>query len=143
MPSITREQAARWNAKAQNGFTFDVQKYVMWGDKTLHRVVELDGGDRMEIRLLYQEEHERKTNQYDCHWTVRTGRYIPTVHLTRWHPSGTAWTSHGLGDWITIGEPQTSKKFDVLCKLSATIDAAAMIGELGKHQQRFGGVLTA
>jgi len=141
MPSITREQAARWNAKAQNGFTFDVRKYVTFGDKTLHRIVELDGGDQLEIVLLYTEERRKKTNEYGCSWTVATGRHIPTVHLTRWHPSGLAWTSSGLGDWITVGEPQTSKKFDVLCKLSGQIDAAEMVHELGKHQQDFGGVL--
>lgn len=141
MPSITREQAARWNAKARNGFTFDVQKYVVWGEKTLHQIIDLGDGDRMEIRLLYQEEYERKTNEHGCSWNVRTGRYLPTVHLTRWHPSGAAWTSQGLGDWITAGEPQTSKKFDVLCKLSGQIDAAKMVLELGKHQQSFGGVL--
>lgn len=142
MPSITREQAARWNAKAQNGFTLDVRYYVIHGEKTLHQVIDLDGGDKMEVRLLYEEERRKKTNEFGCTWTVRTGRYLPTVHLTRWHPSGTAWTSQGLGDWITIGEPQTAKKFDVLCKLSATVDASAMIGELGKHQP-FSGGLTA
>lgn len=141
MPSITREQAARWNAKARNGFTLDVRYYVMHGEKTLHQVIDLDGGDKMEVRLLYEEERRKKTNEYGCSWTVTTGRYLPTVHLTRWHPSGAAWTSSGLGDWITAGEPQTSKKFDVLCKLSGQIDAAKMVLELGKHQQSFGGVL--
>lgn len=141
MPSITREQAARWNAKARNGFSFDVRYYAMHGEKTLHQIIDLDGGDKMEIRLLYEAERRKKTNEFGCSWTVTTGRYLPTVHLTRWHPSGAAWTSRGLGDWITIGEPQDAKKYDVLCKLSATVDAGKMVHELGKHQQTFGGVL--
>lgn len=141
MPSITREQAARWNAKARNGFTFDVRKYVVWGEKTLHQIIDLGDGDRMEIRLLYQEEYERKTNEHGCSWNVRTGRFLPHVHLTRWHPTATAWTSHGLGDWIPVGEPQTSKKYDVLCKLSATINAGKMVGELGKHPKYIPGLI--
>ena len=32
MPSVTREQVNKWNAKLQNGFRFDIQRYVVWGE---------------------------------------------------------------------------------------------------------------
>ena len=144
MPKLTRDQFNRWNAKAQNGFTFDVQKYVAWGDKTLHKVVDLDNGDRMEVRILYTNEYVRKQNFAGQSFNVRTGRFVPAVHLTRWQPSQFGgYMSHGLGDYITIGEPQDKQKYDVLCKLSASVDADKLVSELGKHTETFGGVVVA
>ena len=37
MPSVTREQVNKWNAKLQNGFRFDIQRYVVWGEKQIKK----------------------------------------------------------------------------------------------------------
>ena len=44
MPSVTREQVNKWNAKLQNGFRFDIQRYVVWGEKQIKKSIELADG---------------------------------------------------------------------------------------------------
>lgn len=125
MPSITREQYRKWNAKALGGFAFDYRDYVIWGTKTLRRIVGLDNGDKLEIRLLFQPESITKRNEYGIRYTLETGRHIPTMHVSRWQPGNTedVWTSHGLGKYITLGEAVPKKQYELLCKLSGTVEA--------------------
>ena len=54
MPSVTREQVNKWNAKLQNGFRFDIQRYVVWGEKQIKKSIELADG-----RILTAEIHFR------------------------------------------------------------------------------------
>ena len=54
MPSVTREQVNKWNAKLQNGFRFDIQRYVVWGEKQIQKSIELADG-----RILTAEIHFR------------------------------------------------------------------------------------
>ena len=126
MPKLTREQYNKWNAKATNGFSFDIQDYVFRGEKTLTRRIPIDEDHYTELHLMYRDEYITKTNEHGCRWNVTTGRQIPTLHVSKWTRglSGEVYTSSGMGDWITVGEPQTSKKYDVLCKIAETIDAS-------------------
>lgn len=125
MPNITREQFERWNAKAQGGFVFDIRQYAIWGEKTLRRIVGLQNGDKLEFRLLFQPENVTKRNEYGVRYTLETGRHIPTMHVSRWQPGNTegVWTSHGLGKYITLGEAVPKKQYELLCKLSGTVEA--------------------
>lgn len=54
MPSVTREQVNKWNAKLQNGFRFDIQRYVVWGEKQIKKSIELaDGMKNTIVRCLH------------------------------------------------------------------------------------------
>ena len=125
MPRITREQFNRWNAKAQGGFKFDLRHYVTWGEKTLVKTIERDGGDVLEIRLAYEDEYETRHSAAGCRYRVETGRHIPVMHMQYWTPSSTpgVYTSRDLGQTQQIGDPQKTKSYDVLCKKSAVYGA--------------------
>ena len=133
MPSITREQFNRWNAKAVNGFAFDLQTYCVWGEKSLCRYIHLDDDHKVELHVEYRDEYETRTSPYGCKYQMPTGRHIPELHVSAWTRSASGsgmFVSHGLGRWFKIGEPQTSKKYDVLCKLAATINADDYVKEV-------------
>ncbi len=122
MAKITREQFNKWNAQAQNGFGLDLQYYVIWGEKTLTKKIELDNGNVVEFKIEYRNEYETKTNEHGCRWNVETGRYIPMLHITVWRPSHSGcYVSSGIGKYERIGDAQTSKRYNVLCKLSAEV----------------------
>ena len=122
MPSITREQAQKWDAQARGGFRFDVRYYVIWGEKELRKTVELPGGRYVEFKIGYRAEYETKTNDYGCKWNVETGRHIPELSVRVWQPSGAAgvYSSSGFGKHIDIGQAQTKKNYKILCQLSET-----------------------
>mgnify|MGYP003571248027 CR=1 FL=1 len=132
MAKITREQAQKWDAQAKGGFHFDVRQYAIWGEKELRRTVELDGGDVLELKLEYTAEHETRTNEYGCRWTVATGRHIPTLRVTRWRPSSSGsgcYVSHGAGKTVAIAPAEKSKKYALLCRLSGELDCSPYIAE--------------
>lgn len=124
MPSITREQAQKWDAQARGGFRFDVRYYVMWGEKELRKTVELPGGRYVEFKIGYCAEYETKTNDYGCKWNVETGRHIPQLSVTVWTPTATegVYTSHGYGKHIDIGPALAKKNYKILCQLSETVN---------------------
>lgn len=122
MARITREQFNKWSAQAQNGFNLDLKHYVVWSEKRLVKTEKLQNGDVIEFNIEYRKEFETKTNEHGCRWNVETGRYIPELCITRWHPTTSGcYASGGYAKREDIGEPQTSKKYNVLCKLSAEI----------------------
>ena len=124
MVKITKEQYTKWSAQAKNGFVLDLQHYVIWSEKTLTKRIKMADGDVMEFKIEYMKEYEQKTNEWGCKWSVETGRYIPTMTITRWHPTGTGcYTSIGrYEEEKPLGEPEQTKKYSVLCKLSGEID---------------------
>lgn len=131
MPSITREQAQKWDAQARGGFRFDVRHYVIWGEKELRKTVDLPGGRVVEFRIGYRAEFETKTNDYGCSWNVETGRHIPELSVHIWTPGGTegVYTSHGLGKHIDIGPAQAKKNYKILCQLSETVNTEEYMPE--------------
>lgn len=133
MAKITREQAQKWDAQARGGFHFDVRQYVIWGEKELRRTIDLDGGDVLELRLGYREEYATRTNEYGRHWKETTGRHIPVLSLSIWHPSASnpdVYTSQGLGKSVDLGPAENSKKYAVLCRLSGEVDFSPYIKEV-------------
>lgn len=131
MPSITREQAQKWDAQARGGFRFDVRYYVIWGEKKLRKTVDLPGGRVVEFSIGYRAEYETKTNDYGCKWNVETGRHIPELSVTVWTPGSTegVYTSQGMGQHIDIGPAQTKKSYKILCQLSETVNTDAYMPE--------------
>ena len=123
MAKITKEQYNKWANQALNGFTFDLQYYVLWSEKTLSKKVKRVNGDVVEFKIEYHKEFETKTNAYGCSWNVETGCYIPMLNITVWHPTHTGcYSSSGWAKSEKIGDVQNSKKYNVLCKLSGMID---------------------
>ena len=125
MPKITQEQITKWNEKNPHGFRLDWKHYVMYGEKEIARYIQIGEGKRLEVRLCYLPEYERKTNGWGCRWTVETGRYIPSLHFSIWQDSGTAWVSHGMGWYVTVGEVQKKKKYTVLQTVAQNITTQA------------------
>lgn len=123
MAKITREQFNKWNQQAKNGFGFDLTYYLTWAEKTLTKKVTMENGDVIEFKIEYQKEFATKTNEYGCRWNVETGRYIPMLYITHWKPSTSGcYHSGGYDKSEIIGEPETSKKYSTLCKLSEKIN---------------------
>lgn len=130
MAKITREQYNKWNAQANNGFSLDLQYFVIWNEKTLTKKIKLESGNVIEFKIEYHKEFETKTNSYGCKWNVETGRYIPMLNITVWHPTTSGcYASNGWAKSERIGEVQNTKKYNVLCKLSAEINTDEYIKE--------------
>lgn len=130
MAKITREQYNKWNAQANNGFSLDLQYFVIWNEKTLTKKIKLESGNVIEFKIEYHKEFETKTNSYGCKWNVETGRYIPMLNITVWHPTTSGcYASSGCAKSERIGEVQNTKKYNVLCKLSAEINTDEYIKE--------------
>ena len=130
MAKITREQYNKWNAQANNGFSLDLQYFVIWNEKTLTKKIKLENGNVIEFKIEYHKEFETKTNSYGCKWNVETGRYIPMLNITVWHPTTSGcYASSGWAKSERIGEVQNTKKYNVLCKLSAEINTDEYIKE--------------
>lgn len=123
MAKVTREQIIKWNGQAKNGFGLDVQYFIIWNEKTLTKKIEMENGDVVEFKIEYNKEFETKTNSYGCRWNVETGRYIPMLYITLWKPSNSGcYHSGGFDKSEILGEPEKSKKYSTLCKLSGIVD---------------------
>lgn len=124
MAKITRAQFEKWNAQGQNGFAFDLQHFLVWGEKRLHKIIPQENGDKLEVVLDYRPEYKRHTNEHGCSWNTETGRHIPYMSVTRWCPSGTdgVHISHGFSERENVGEISEKKNYAYLCKLSGTVN---------------------
>lgn len=127
---ITREQYNKWNEQAQNGFTFDLQKFAVWGEKELFKRVKQSDGSFIQFQIGWRSEFTAYTNEWGVTRNIETGRHIPTLNISKWEPAPSgAYVSHGLGEDITLGASETSKKYNVLCKLSALVDTDKLMAE--------------
>jgi hypothetical protein len=132
MPSITREQFNKWNAKATNGFQFDVKEYVCWGDKALIRHENLSDGKIGEFRVWYRDEYKTNTNEWGCKWSTPTGNHIPMLEMNILYPSSTEgiYRVISFGNGITLGDVQPKCNYNVLCKLAEGIDVNKYVKEM-------------
>lgn len=132
MARITREQYNKWNAQAQNGFSFDLAYFMTWNDKRLTKQVPADDGCYYKVDITYTAEFEKITNEHGVSYNRETGRQVPTVWLSFWKPSTVSgcYSSWGLGIHRAIGEPQPKKNYKTLCSLSGSIDTDKLIQEL-------------
>lgn len=123
MPSITREQAQKLNAQAPGNWRFDVRYYVIHGEKTLVRQIELDGGRYLEARLYYVENYERRSNEH-CSWNAPAGHYYTGLHYQIYSPSSTpgCYHSFGLGTLLNLDNGQHAKRnYKDLCALAKSV----------------------
>ena len=130
MATITREQFNKWNGQAKGGFNFDLEHYLVWGEKELVKDVKQDDNTIIRYRLDYVEEYKEYTNEYGCTRNKRTGFLIPSLNIDKLVPTGS-----GVYRVISIlwgrkmAEVEKTKKYSTLCKISGTIDTAEILKE--------------
>lgn len=125
MAKLTREQLIKWNDKAQNGFTFDIQYFLIWNEKTLIKDIEQEDGTIIRFKLWYRSEYETKTNSYGCKWNERTGKHIPVMKIEKLIPTKTGssmYSVHTIKDNMQMGKPEKTLKYATLCKISGIVN---------------------
>ncbi len=131
MARLTKEQALKWDSQLSGGYHLDIQKYVVWGEKTASLKIELSEDKILEANLSYREE--RSGYRY-------TGRQKPCLHLSIWNvnrETGVG-TSHGLGAFIDVGEVQDKKNWKHLCALSGDYTAEKVKALAAEHAGELG-----
>lgn len=125
MPSVTREQVNKWNAKLQNGFRFDIQRYVVWGEKQIKKSIELADG-----RILTAEIHFRDAR--DGYKYIGNEACISLAIWTRCENSDMM-KSEGMGYHEVLGAVQPKKSYADLVKLSAVMDEPKIMEMMNAH----------
>ena len=124
MPSVTREQVNKWNAKLQNGFLFDIQRYVVWGEKQIVKSIKLEDGRSLVATLFFRDAREgfKYIGQQLC------------ISLSIWTPieNSDLMRSEGTGYHEILGAVQEKKLYNDLVKMSAVIDEAKIM-EMAKQ----------
>lgn len=121
MPSLKVEQLKKWTAALPEGWRFDVQKYLTWGDKEIY----FDGAENAQ-GVFYRMTLEYREERNGSGWAARsTGRQLPTVQISRYTPTGSELYSvvHILTE--TAGDAQAKKNYNALVKLAGSIDTGA------------------
>ena len=121
MPSLKVEQLKKWSAALPEGWRFDVQKYLTWGDKEIY----FDGAENAQ-GVFYRLTLEYREERNGSGWAARsTGRQLPTVQISRYTPTGSELYSvvHILTE--TAGDAQAKKNYNALVKLAGSIDTGA------------------
>lgn len=121
MPKLTREQAQKWTKDLPQGWKFDAQHYVFWGEKEIFTdSAENEKGVFYRLTLEYRDETEDAG-----YFRKKTGRQIPTVSISRYTPTGCG-EMYSVVHVLTesAAEPESKKKYNVLVNLAATIDTA-------------------
>lgn len=127
---LSREQIERRQAQAPAGWRYDWRFAVIHGEHTLCREVKLDDTHFLRAHLLYRDE------QGATRWQV-TGRQVPALHLSffTYNADKTAATSRGLGDWLTLGEPEKNKNFKALCNYGSGITEADILEIYNRNRE--------
>ena len=120
MPSITRDQFTKWNKDCKNGFVLDVQRYVVWGEKNLHKYI---GNDeyKIEVTLYYRNDYDEKTSPYGQKYLVPNGKYLPILEVKKLKKLNDSdmWTTVGDDNWFDLSSKygkQDRKNLSVLKK---------------------------
>lgn len=119
MATLTREQFKKWNAQAQNGFTFDIQCYCVWNEKRLKKSIERPDGSIIIFKIEYYHEY-------------KTGRLIPIMRIDKLIPGSTegVYNVHTVKEKITMGEPEKTMKYSTLCKISGAVNTDEYLKEI-------------
>lgn len=113
MPSITRKQIIAANDKMGNGFSMDVERYVVWGEKQCVKRLELDERHVLGVEITYVTEYERLESG------SRVPYYVPSVWLQYFTKGdGAFMTSCGMGYKKPLGNRIEKRIFSVLQKLT-------------------------
>lgn len=120
---ITRAQYIKWNKGVSNGFHFDSTHYCLWGEKTLKKIVNLEGNEILVCRIAYRDEYFDRKGIYGDYYEIKTGKYIPVVVISRWALSGEFYSYKGNSKSIDIGSPERIKRYALLKSLTDDADS--------------------
>ena len=118
MPTLKIEQYKKWSSVLPEGWKFDAQRYVMWGEKEIFTdSAENENGVFYRLTLEYRAETENAG-----YFRKETGRQIPTVSVSRYTPTGSGLFSvvHILTE--AAAETENKRNYNTLVKLAAQID---------------------
>ena len=118
MPTLKVEQYKKWSSVLPDGWKFDAQHYVMWGEKEIFTdSAENEKGVFYRLTLEYRAETENAG-----YFRKETGRQIPTVSVSRYTPTGSGLFSvvHILTE--AAAETESKRNYNTLVKLSASLN---------------------
>lgn len=121
MPTLKVEQYKKWSSVLPEGWKFDAQRYVMWGEKEIFTDSrENEKGVFYRLTLEYRAETENAG-----YFRKETGKQIPTVEVSRYTPTGSG-NMFSVVHILTEAAADTESKrnYNTLVKLAATIDSA-------------------
>ena len=117
MAKLTLEQFKKWSSQLPEGWKFDAQYFVLWGEKRIYADSTPNAkGVFYRLELEYKETYTRLMDRAlnkEPHWTV--DRYTPTGENNSFCSvvriiSGNA------------GEPENKKNYNKLVKIAASLD---------------------
>lgn len=118
MASITREKAIKWDetAKKYGDFRFDLEYYVLWGEKALIKNIKHEDGTYTQHKIRYASSFSRERGDY-------TEYHTPVYIIDKLVPTSTEGVYHVIeAHREAIGEATAKKNYNNLCKLSANIN---------------------
>ena len=135
MANLTMEQVKKYNEKIGNEFKFDSKFYLFHQEKTCKKLIDMGNNKVLEAKIMYTDDIEKITNEYNVTYNKYTGKKQPTLHLSLWYvdENGTG-SSHGLGQWINIGELKNKSMFNYLQKLTYDIDENFILSCYNKNK---------
>ena len=117
MASITREKAIKWDETAQKygDFRFDLEWYVLWGEKALIKNIKHEDGTYTQHKIRYASSFSRERGDY-------TEYHTPVHIINTLYPLNSGCYRVVQESSEVIGEAVTKKNYNNLCKLSANIN---------------------
>lgn len=100
MASITRQQAHDRQARAPEGWLYNIEHYVFWGEHQLTKYIKLGGDDLVMCDISYN--YENILSLYVT-YARRDGDFIT---------SGTGYRNKT----VHLGEPVARKSYKAICK---------------------------
>ena len=129
MAKITNEQLTKWNAKLSNGFTLDLQRFVVWGEKEAVRNIDLGDSRMLQASIGWREIHEGYRF---------TGLVRPEMHLSVWTPTSSGMmSSSGLGATVQVTDKTFSRKnWNEIAKITGEWNDERILEEAKKYAEQ-------
>lgn len=126
MASYTRDQISRWNKKLSNGFQLDLNRLLMWNEKSAVRNIKLPDGKVLQASIGWVEV--RDGFRY-------TGLVQPEMHLSIWTPTDNGMmTSSGMGAAFKLSETGFPRKvWNELAKFTVEWNDKRIMAEAKKY----------
>lgn len=119
MAKITREQYAKYDAQAPGDWSFDLQRYLVWSEKQVRKIIPLHDGKLMEATIYHMERLEKHSNGY-CTYA---GNYnIKLCVNVLWPSTVSGVYAVGMGrDMILADGPFPRRDYKAICKAAETV----------------------
>ena len=121
MAQCTREQVDRWNAKLNNGFRLDLERFIVWNDKVATRSIELPDGKVLKADIGWTEVREEP--KLGCFYQKTIGM-MPRLSLSLWTPSAVVKITDNI---------YQKRNWNELAKFTAEWDEKRLLEEANKH----------